>query len=53
MCCPFASEGALETAHTDPVKGCAVPGGEHPRREATAIVNAGNGALCKKEGREL
>ena len=46
-------EGALEAARNDPVKGCPVPGGNHPRREATVAVNAGNDALSKKEGREL
>ena len=46
-------ERAREVVRTDPVKSCSVPGGKHPRREATATVNTGNGALSKKEGREL
>ena len=49
----FISEKVLEAARTNPIKGCPVPGGRHPRREAIAAINAGNNALSNKEGREF
>ena len=49
----FISKKVLEAAHTNPIKGCPVPGRRHPRREEIVAINAGNNALSNKEGREF
>ena len=50
---PFVFKEVLEAARTDPVKGCPIPGGRNPQREAMAVVKTGNNALSNKEGREF